>query len=135
MSKIIDLNWLDRQKIREQMRISMLSRYDFTPVLLMYWTSQSLSQFLIPVNKEELDVLKLIHGIDENSEGWELHRPIFNWLKNKLSYTYEDADEEQQKQGEWREKYFMDTHDEQGKVITPVTLPPGTVVVITGMVI
>lgn len=130
-------DYRDRQRIRNDIiwRASMPGR-DFTPVLLMFWTKESLGQFLIPCTSEELKKLRSLNGVDENgTPGWEQHRETLQFLKNKISLNYEDGDGEEHPEGEWRERYFIDTHDEEGRPLPPVTLPTGTILVVTGFIL
>jgi hypothetical protein len=134
MSGLIRNNWESRKRIREQLRIDLISDSTIQPVLLIYWTKESLNQFLIPATPEEFMRLDSLHGVDENGTGWEPLKENFEWLKNKISYKYEDGDGDKYPEGQWRERYFIDTHDDEGKSLTPIIAPPGTTVIITGYI-
>lgn len=136
MSSLINNTWADRHRIRCETFFSGDGFYrEYTPVLLIYWTKESLNLFLIPATPEEFEKLSSIRGIDENGEGWEPHKETFHWLKNKIDYQYEDGDGDIHPQGEWREKYFIDVADEDGKPLPVISSPPGTVFISTGIIL
>jgi hypothetical protein len=108
----------------------------YTPVLLSYWTRESLETFLVPVTQDVLEKLKKVNGIDENGPGWEPLSEIFTFIANKISTTYvETGTPDHDPQGEWRERFLVDMEDEDGRPLPPVTLPPGTVMIVTGFIL
>lgn len=128
-------NWKSRQDFRDNLEDNPFLRAGVTPVLLTFWTNESVDTFLIPATQQECQLLRKVHGIDMYGEGWETVGVELNHVINKVSHTYEDGDGGQVPQGEWRERYLVDTHDDLGAPLTPVTVPPGTVVVVTGFIV
>lgn len=123
-------NWKDRKVIRNELIYkACLPNRDFTPVLILYWTNESLQQFLVPCTQEELARLWYLNGVDENGPGWEQHGEDFLWLKARIHFTGMTEGN-----GEWYERYFIDVRDEDGRVLDPIATPPGTAVILTGII-
>jgi hypothetical protein len=121
---VLKNTWQDRKLIRDAMTLKACFPYrDFTPVLVMYWTKETLLQYLVPCDQETLQKLYPLNGIDENGTGWEPLKDTFQFLKDKISQV-----------GDWMEEYFIDTCDEDGRPLPPVSTPPGTVLIITGYI-
>lgn len=98
------------------------------PVLLSYWTKDNLETYLIPATQEQFALLAQVNGIDCNGTGWEKYRHVFDYIEHRR------YDVEARELGEWKERYLVDTHDEEGHPLPPTPLPNGTVLIITGYI-
>lgn len=107
----------------------------YTPVLLSFWTKDYLDTFLVPATQVELEMLKRVNGIDYHGTGWEKVQQDLNYILVKIANVYEVDDELLHVKGDWREKYLVDMEDEEGNPLPPVTLPHGTVLVVTGYIL
>lgn len=125
-------DWKDRQRIRAQMQVDMISDPTITPVLLLYWTCENLETYLIPATPEELEKLKKVNGIDNQGTGWETVEDELEYIQEKR-YRFDEL--RSTVHGEWQDRYLVDTHDENEQPLPPVILPPGTVVIITGFIL
>lgn len=140
-------DWKDRQRIREETFFypgvvanevlfgpEGLKRR-VTPVLLSFWTQEYLDTFLIPATEADLEVLKKVHGVDQNGSGCQDVQTDLNYILNKISLTYEEEGTgDEVPQGSWRERYFVDTYDGEENPLPPITLPTGTLLIITGYI-